>query len=271
MEKIVKKPVSASGSEIVVSPEQAINLISTVRKDLHQYKVGLNDFRFPLGKKTATPIEIVEILTGMLEVASTEQAKEIWDNFNVSLKALMLIPDKDLNLDLFVKLGLEYGEIAKAYQINRSYEYPKHSAYSVSYGEFDSEESYIDLVYLLGQLQTAQIKQVLESMSPKVLYLLTITEINDVLESDQGLGESLFSAMDIDDLIPLDFSLLNLIQEMAPTVYKNLARELNNKDWDEFRELFYDLQLRNNTLIESFINEQRISTKQYLNQLLDND
>jgi hypothetical protein len=266
---VVAKPNNVR--EITLSPVSVSSLIKEIRKDWHKNKVGLEDIKNALAIPNALDNDIVDVLTRTFDETSDEDATELYKQCDRTLKSNLLIPDKEVNLSLYYKVGADGVEIARAFLTKKKLSSPNASAYSTHFTDLVSDDALTDLVHMLKGLQASQAKKILGSMGPKVLYLLAAAEIDIALQEDPQGGEELFCALELGDIIPPAFSFLGIVQEKAPDIFMNLIREVNNQDWDEFRDMFYELQSRNQTLVNQIFEKESVNSVGYLNQLLGDD
>jgi len=256
--------------KIQLNSDEALGLAKEIKRIWQKRKIGERDFKEALARPGMLTNDLVESLTVTIEQSTDAQAREFYQLCDRDLRASILIPDGEVNLTLYSKLELAPSEISRAFLIKNKLPRPRSSAYTIHFQNFFEDEIYAELVFLLQGLRLPEKRRVLEAMGPKVLHLLAASEIDDVTNGNRQSAKDLFCCMELNDIVPLEFAFLNILQEAAPDVYARVIRELNNMDWPEFRTMFYELQKRNETLLRHCLEkEEETGGLEYLNKILE--
>lgn len=247
---------SSNLNGLVISTDQVMNLPKQTKNFWRNSRASINDLRLALGRPNLHTNDLVDFLNDNLEKAEPEKALKFYNQCDRELQVALLIPDSEVNLDLFHKIELDYSEIARAFLRKKKLRTPRESAVITHFTEFFSEDVHKELVYLLKGFKKSEVKKILAAMGPKVLYLIAVSEIDIAFQRDPLIAGELFCALEIGDMIPLDFAFLNFVQEKSPEAYTSLISELNSQNIGEFREMFYELQNRNKSLLSHFLERE---------------
>ena len=247
---------SSNLNGLVISTDQVMNLPEQTKSFWKSSRVSANDLKLALRRPNLHANDLIDFLNENLEKAEPEKAIKFYNQCDRALQVLLLIPDSEVNIDLFHKLELEYSEIALAFLHKKKLKKPQESSVITHFTEFFSEDVHKELVYLLNGFKKKEARKILEAMGPKVLYLIAVSEIDIAFQRDPFIAGELFCALEIGDIIPLDFVFLNFVQEKAPLAYASLISELNSQNLGEFREMFYELQNRNKSLLSHFLERE---------------
>lgn len=247
---------SSSLKGLVISTDQVMGLPEQSRSFWRNSRVSINDLKLALRRPNLHTNDLIDFLNENLEKAEPEKALKFYNQCDRALQVALLIPDSEVNLDLFHKLELEYSEVALAFLHKKKLKKPQESTMIAHFTDFFSEDVHKELVYLLNGFKKKEARKILEAMGPKVLYLIAVSEIDITFQRDPLIAGELFCALEVGDMIPLDFAFLNFVQEKAPLAYASLISELNSQNIGEFREMFYELQNRNKSLLSHFLERE---------------
>jgi len=181
-----------------------------------------------------------EVSTAIKSLPDNE-AKVIFAMCDRDLKADILIPGDNLDKEIYKKLELGGLEVHRAFSAQNAYEHIRQSPYSVHISDIEGDTGE-QIVYLLKDLSKFDAEEFLIAMGIKMMYLVASEEI----DSKGQLVEELLCALEAKDQVPIELVFLNYLQENHDKIYKMLVFELLNKDWAEFRQMFYDVYYRTN-------------------------
>lgn len=218
--------------------------ITKMTLDVLSIAFGLPQSKIELNKVVISPEqeELANVICQSIEDEKDQSAREeLWDMCDSVLKYQMLLPEIDhINLDLYSLLDLDGNTVRKAFLRKVAYVAPKEGRASLHYGELD-EFIAEQLKTILSKLPKADAEELLLSMNPKVLFLLTNSEIGRFTgDGDSDRVNIIRCAYDYYDSIPSECVLLSWIQENIPVVYKRLLYSLKNNEYAELRSVFYE-------------------------------
>src|SRR3989344_6552959 len=225
-------------------PKVVIELFPKILDYFSKRTVSVRNLQISLSKESAMPSSIGMNIANAIKLMPEEEAADIWNRCDRFLKSEALMQcGEHVDIELYKKLGLEPSAIVRAFFYHRAFKSPIETPYSRKYGAMEIETAE-EFIAMLEELDPVTRAQVLSQTSIQVLYLIAIPEINYLSLSDRdGLSE-LFAAFKCGDTVPQQAPFLFFLQESAPFVFEKLKIQILDRNWDELRELFYELYWR---------------------------
>jgi hypothetical protein len=218
--------------------------IKKVTLDVLALAFGIPQTSIQNGKVSISPEQetIADIIARSLENEKDSEVRaDLWHRCDALLKYQMLLPEIDhMNLDLYSLLELDGNTVRKAFTRKLSLVRPVQGKSAVHYGDID-EVAAGQLANILSKLPLQDARELLLGINPKVLYLLTTSEIKAFI-TDGGTDSimDIRCALDYFDSIPADCVLLNWIQDFAYDIYESIRYDITNNEYPELRSIFYD-------------------------------
>ncbi len=226
-------------------PEVIQDLFPKIKNYFGKKTVTVRRLQIAIGQEFALAGDIANNVRSAIIHMNESDAIRAWKDCGRNLKSELLISHGEtLDLELYDKLELMPKEIAICFFDHKAFANPISSPYSRRYGRFDYE-TLEEFIAMLEELDTRTRFEVLSSISIPLLYLASLPELDYLEETDEDAYREVFLAFKCGETVPQQAPFLFFIQESAPAVFKRLGDEFLNRDWEELRNMFYELHNRN--------------------------
>ncbi len=260
---IIGKDIKSFSANELAVPQKVQDLFSLIKGILPQKrKITARDI-LPLIEGQPSKEDIAEKISAALKSIEKNEALSLWDSCSKSLQHDIIMPDKVVvDVDIIYFLEVPGVEIRQAFLSKRAFNSPQHTAYSIAYGEIH-EETGSELVHVLEDIMKtgpegkAIVDEFFKEIDPKLLYLISIAEIEQYIQDDGG-GDDVRIALKTSvayggkdssfcgSEMPIGVPFMAWLQRNKREHYKELASNLLDPTHDESRALFWELFMRNN-------------------------
>ena len=242
-------PATLKVNDLLSAPV-AIQTFATIAKELGIRKMSLDVLALAFGVKQSTiefhkrsispeQEDIADVIARSIEDEKDEDVRmELYNSCDAVLKAQLAIPNMELNIDLYELVDLDGSDIRKMFMQKVGYVVPQEGRSVFYYSQLDEYTSE-QLTNILNAMPIHDARDVVAQMNPKVLYLLTTSEISAYCgEGDSGRVMEIRCALEYYDSIPPQCALLSWIQQNSGDVYQKVCFDIKNNEYPELRSMF---------------------------------
>ncbi len=225
------------------NPETLTKAFSLIREYFKKPTITPRQLQIALNRDLPATDIARNIATGLAAMPD-EEAFVIWRQCNRFVKSELLVcGGQRVDIAIYDRFELMPVAITRAFFYQKAFKTPANTPYSRHYSSTEIEVAE-DFIEMLDELDPLTRMQVLEETSVKILYLFAAKEIDYLEETDPDRVADLFSALHYHDTVPQEAEFLNYVQMWSPKAFNALSRELTNRDWEELRNMFYELRYR---------------------------
>ena len=228
----------------IIKFDNPLNLMTAFNEGktiLGKKKISVQSLALLTLRMNANAEDLAVEVSMALKTLPENEAKTIFAMCDRNLKADIIIPNDNLDKEIYKKLELGGLDVHRAFSAQNAYEHVQHSPYSIHVSDIEGDTGE-KIVYLLKDLSRFDAEDFLIAMGIKMMYLVASEEI----DFKGQVVDELLCALEAKDQVPVELTFLSYLQDNHERIYKMLVFELLNNDWAEFRTMFYEVYNRTN-------------------------